>query len=1020
MADFILQGTTTDSTGNSATKSVTITVGSPNCITSTSVFQNSAFLSQNGSFTATFDATPNGTGLDAVTGLSRSAAAGYTDMGVIVRFFTNNLIDARNGGVYAAATSIPYTPGTSYHFRVVVNLANHTYSAFVSPPGGAEQTIGTNFSFRTEQATVPALANWALTAITGTHTVCNFAITGSQPIIPVVTTIQIAPSNLTLQAVQTSRLTATVRDQNGNIMTGQVITWSSSNSAVVAVDSTGLVTAVANGSASILATVGSVQGTASLIVSATPVVTTVTVAPTSVSVQLGQTTQLTATVRDQNNSIMTGQTVVWSSSNTGVATVNSTGLVTTVAPGNSTITATVGSVSGSSGVAVSQPVISSGTIPQTNHVYVVVEENHNYTDAVANMPYMMSLANQWGLATQFYANTHPSIGNYFFMICGQIITNNDSFSTIVTADNIIRRINSAGKTWKSYAENLPSPGYLGGDTGLYARKHNTIALLSDVANDPTGQAMNIVPFTQFATDLANNTLPNFSFIAPNLCNDAHDCSLTVADNWLKTNIDPLVQSAQFKQDGLLIIVFDESASDNTLGGGRITCVLVGPRVKAAYQSGVTYQFESLLRTMMEALGLTNFPGAAANAKNMSDFFQSSGGGSAVILTGHPRTTSYENTSLPAGQLIEAADCQFRCSTSVPIPVRLAGGANCRWHAGEVLGAFPPNTSWSTMHDSYGILVKGTTGLIIEDTVVFDHGDSISFDSLGNDNFIVRRCLLKYSRDDGLENDFYAAGTIEDCFFDGVYDGVSCQAYAGPPDGSAKVVTMRNCLVRLQPVDGVYSGAVPNHNGFWKWASDAPRLQLYNNVFRADSASQEGPSVNMSLFPWPGKQLDATNNVMCWLGAGAGPPGESVPVGWTVLTGQAALDYWNAAVTAWQTAHPYLQTDTHPPLCSLFQPGLTGPTTLTGTVTLIATAVDDRAVVGVQFKLNGVAIGAELTIPTPYAITIKGTQGFDQFTKYNLVWDSRTMVNGTYSLTATARDAAGNNTTSTGITITVSN
>src|SRR2546430_11458195 len=81
------------------------------------------------------------------------------------------------------------------------------------------------------------------------------------------------------------------------------------------------------------------------------------------------------------------------------------------------------------------------------------------------MPYLNGLAQQYGLATQYYANTHPSIGNYFELATGQIITNNDSYSTIVTVDNIVRELLAAGKTWKSYAEDLPSGGYLGGDTG---------------------------------------------------------------------------------------------------------------------------------------------------------------------------------------------------------------------------------------------------------------------------------------------------------------------------------------------------------------------------------------------------------------------------------------------------------------------------------------------------------------------------------------------------------------------------
>jgi len=235
------------------------------------------------------------------------------------------------------------------------------------------------------------------------------------------------------------------------------------------------------------------------------------------------------------------------------------------------------------------------------------------------MPYLNSLAQQYGLATQYYANTHPSIGNYFMLATGQIITNNDSYSTIVTVDNIVRRLLAAGKTWKSFAEDLPSVGYIGGDVGNYARKHNVFALLSDVANDSV-QRKNLVPFTQFATDLANDALPDYVNIVPNLCNDAHDCSLDTADQWLQTNIAPLIASPTFQQDGLLIIVFDESADDDTNGGGRVAWIAVGPKVRRSYRSTTLYQHESTLRLTAQVLGLTIFPGAAATARDMGEFF----------------------------------------------------------------------------------------------------------------------------------------------------------------------------------------------------------------------------------------------------------------------------------------------------------------------------------------------------------------------------------------------------------------
>jgi len=262
-----------------------------------------------------------------------------------------------------------------------------------------------------------------------------------------------------------------------------------------------------------------------------------------------------------------------------------------------------------------------GRIPQAGHVFIVTEENHDYSAAIgsASMPYLNGLAQQYGLATRYYANTHPSIGNYFMLATGQIITNDDSYSTIVTADNVVRRLVAAGKTWKSYAEDLPSVGYTGGDAGNYARKHNVFALLSDVAND-TAQRKNLVPFTQFATDLANGTLPHYSNIVPNLCNDAHDCPLTTADDWLRTNIAPLLASTAFQRDGLLVIVFDEAGSDNTNGGGRIAWVVVSPKARRGYQSTRLYQHQSTLRLTLDALGITSFPGAGATAPAMGEFF----------------------------------------------------------------------------------------------------------------------------------------------------------------------------------------------------------------------------------------------------------------------------------------------------------------------------------------------------------------------------------------------------------------
>jgi hypothetical protein len=110
-------------------------------------------------------------------------------------------------------------------------------------------------------------------------------------------------------------------------------------------------------------------------------------------------------------------------------------------------------------------------------------------------------------------------------------------------------------------------------------------------------------------------------IVPNLCDDAHDCSLATADGWLQANIAPLIASAAFQRDGLLIIIFDEGPdSDTSHGGGRVAWVVVSPRAKTGYQSTTLYQHESTLRLMLQALGVTAFPNAAATAPDMTEFF----------------------------------------------------------------------------------------------------------------------------------------------------------------------------------------------------------------------------------------------------------------------------------------------------------------------------------------------------------------------------------------------------------------
>jgi len=237
------------------------------------------------------------------------------------------------------------------------------------------------------------------------------------------------------------------------------------------------------------------------------------------------------------------------------------------------------------------------------------------------MPYLNSLASQNGLATQYYANTHPSIGNYFMMTTGQIITNDDSFNGPVNTDNIVRHLIQAGKSWKAYAESLPGIGYIGGDSGAYLHRHNPLSYFQDVAGS-SNQRQSLVPFGQFAQDLHNGQLPDFSFVTPNMFDDAHNGSLQQADQWLQSNIGPLLSSPQFQNGGLLLIVFDEAEdTDATNGGGHVSLVLVGPRVKHGFLGPNQYQHQNLLKMITNYLGIDGNLGSAAGADPMSEFLQ---------------------------------------------------------------------------------------------------------------------------------------------------------------------------------------------------------------------------------------------------------------------------------------------------------------------------------------------------------------------------------------------------------------
>jgi len=289
------------------------------------------------------------------------------------------------------------------------------------------------------------------------------------------------------------------------------------------------------------------------------------------------------------------------------------------------------------------PTLHAQTLPSFGHVFIVLGENQAYSTSYNStyMPYLTSLADSYGLGANYYSDSHPSIGNYLSLATGYIITDDDSQTpkTLPISDNnLALEVQNAGLTWKDYVESLPSVKGCGGlKSGTYYVRHDPLEYMTTINTE----TQNYVCFSQFATDLANQNLPNLSWLVPNGCDNAHDCSIETFDNWLKTEIAPLLASPYFQTggDGLLVVLFDENNLTGTpdcetttagLGcGGKVELVVVSPFSKKGYKSkggdshnyNKSYEEGNILRTLAQGLGLpTSNLGAATTAVPMSDFF----------------------------------------------------------------------------------------------------------------------------------------------------------------------------------------------------------------------------------------------------------------------------------------------------------------------------------------------------------------------------------------------------------------
>ncbi len=250
-----------------------------------------------------------------------------------------------------------------------------------------------------------------------------------------------------------------------------------------------------------------------------------------------------------------------------------------------------------------------------SHVLVLLMENEEATSIVGNprAPYANSLIRRYGLATQSYAITHPSLPNYIALTSGSSHgLSSDCTECHVSATNVVDQLEAAHISWKAYMEGLPSPCFEGAEAGEYAKKHDPFVYYDDIASS-AARCHRVVGFGVLDSDLRAGSLPTYAWISPNLCDDGHDCGVAGGDSFLARTVPSLIRALGPR--GFLVITWDEGATDlgccgGAAAGGRIATILVGPGVRPGARLSRPVDHYGVLATIERALGLSPLAGAA--------------------------------------------------------------------------------------------------------------------------------------------------------------------------------------------------------------------------------------------------------------------------------------------------------------------------------------------------------------------------------------------------------------------------
>jgi Phosphoesterase family len=280
--------------------------------------------------------------------------------------------------------------------------------------------------------------------------------------------------------------------------------------------------------------------------------------------------------------------------------------------------------------------------PSYDHVFLVVEENHGFSQIIGNpaAPHLNHLAQKFGLATQSFSVADPSAPNYVAMLGGStfgIADNNAYYLHTVDKPSLTSQLEGAHLTWKGYLQSMPYPGFKGicypnrcngvpdFDT-LYNSKHNGIPYFKSVQSNPAEMAK-MGPLTALAHDLATNP-PNFGYIVPDECSDMHgappycvdsgdpgdesdNALVGIADKLVGKIVDQITLAPFWSHgNNAIVITFDEGSDGDTSGccgtvpgNGQVATIVITSHGPRGLKDPTPYNHYSLLQSLQRAFGL---------------------------------------------------------------------------------------------------------------------------------------------------------------------------------------------------------------------------------------------------------------------------------------------------------------------------------------------------------------------------------------------------------------------------------